>query len=187
MSGSGSVPTYVPKRVGLAPRQRLLVALIALGVAVWGLTVAGPFRQFEAQVAGHELSPWQSTTTVGDVVYVGLGTPHTIGLRLTSECTSLLLMLPCVAAFGLFVSFWGVAVWRAVFGLAVAIAIEFLANQVRIFLIALSWWHWGSAGFWLSHTVVGSILSLVMALGGLFVQSRVTGVTAPASSVRRDY
>ena len=180
---------HVARHATYHPRPRLLLAVGVLGAAIWGLTVAGPFRQFEAHVAGRELSMWRSARTVGDVVYIGLNTPHVIGLRLTSECTSLLLMLPSVAAFSLYVSFWGVALRRAFAGLAVAIAVEFGANQARILMIAVSWWHWGSAGFWVSHAVVGSVLSLAMALGGLYLQARITGVTndLPTAAARRDY
>jgi exosortase/archaeosortase family protein len=173
-----SEPAATP--VQLLTRLAALLGAVALA---GGLVLYNQgFRDVEARVASLAITPFTHTFTVNDVVIVGAGSDHTVGLRITSECTASLLMLPAAILFCLYTLFLGVRIRSASVGLIVAGGIAFFANQVRLFLIAVGWLAWGSSGLWVAHILVGSVISIVAVLATLIVQVRLTAAKGRGAS-----
>lgn len=168
---------------GLGVRVGLAVAAVAAMVGL--LTYNALVRNVEALTVEQALRYWIHARVVRDIIVVEPGQQHTIALRITPECTASLLVLPAVAMFCLFVIFRGVRIGRAVGGIVAACGFAYLANQIRILFIAVSWMYWGNDGVWVAHILVGTAISLVTIFAILVVQVWVTAIKGRVST--REY
>jgi len=148
-----------------------VLAGIVLGAAtvLCGLRV----RLVEAMVLRLLLStPLSKTLRDHTTVYLDLGSRHAVGIDVTAECTVGILVLPLVIAYCLFVAFSGVRVRSALTGLGLGFLVVGVANELRLMSILVAWHRWGHGGLWVSHVLVGSIMSLCAVVLALAVQLR---------------
>jgi exosortase/archaeosortase family protein len=164
---------------------RLLTGALAVLVMIVMLAFNQGFREAEASVVRSVISPFTKAFAVHDVVVIGVDTGHPVGLRITNECTASLLVLPSLVGFCLYILFLGVRIRSAAYGLLMAGLIAFIANQLRLFFIAVSWLAWGPNGLWVAHILVGSIISLLAVFVTLMVQIRLTA--SKGHALTREY
>jgi exosortase/archaeosortase family protein len=164
---------------------RLFTGALAILLVIAMLAFNQGFRDAEASVVRLVIGPFTKAFAVNDVVVIGVNTGHPVGLRITNDCTASLLVLPSLVAFCLYIVFLGVRIRSAAYGLLMAGLIAFVANQFRLFLIAVGWLAWGPNGLWVAHTLVGSLISLLAVFVTLIVQVRVTA--AKGHALTREY
>jgi exosortase/archaeosortase family protein len=159
-----------PRRTPAAQTVRLAVSLSLAGTAYVTLRENERIRDFEAWLAGHVITVaagLPSGNSVGAPVVWFPTKTREIGLVITPECTVALLMVPFIAASALLV--WQrVPIIRPVVGLAVALVMLILVNQLR--LLGIVWFVKGmgfSSGFYWGHTLVGSVVTIVGLAGSL--------------------
>ena len=143
---------------------RVLVGLALLVCCVLAIVEAGAVRNIEAMLAEPLVDAVTSghSTTSRDVILFGLGTNGATGLRISPECTVLVMLLPIGAVVGLLVMFSRLSVPRLFLGGALGALAAILVNQLRIALIAFSLQEWGiDPGYKISHTFVGSVFAII--------------------------
>lgn len=172
VTGRAVVPGHDRASVAAAARLVLFAALV---VALVALVVNAPaFRDLEAWSAQPltALVTGGATSHIDDraVVLFGLGTPGARGLRITSECSALALVLPIVAVVAFLVGFGRrFSVPRVLLAGVGSCLVILVVNTVRIALIATATQRWGSEGYEVSHLFVGSVVSLMGFSLGLIV------------------
>lgn len=140
------------------------------------LTVGSiPYRSLEARVAATLVSCF---TPIRLYRQEWLVTRHDAALWfvVTTICTSSLLLVPL----------WIVAAWAATVrliklrmvlaGFAAGVPTVALISTARLVMVSVSWWKWGNPSLWVTHNLVGTLLSLLAMAAGLSVQIAVTGM-----------
>ncbi|MEU8782891.1 exosortase/archaeosortase family protein [Streptomyces sp. NPDC048637] len=170
-----------------ARTARWAVALCLLAASPAVLTVwAHTYRSFEALAAGKAAGLFTSTIVLGDAFHV----PHSAGsdsdghglwIAVTAACTTTILLVPLVL-----IAAWAVLQPRirpamALLGLAAGLVVLLMTGTARLAGIGLAWHWWGARSFWLSHNLVGSLISLIATVVALGVQFKVTGLRSPAA------
>jgi exosortase/archaeosortase family protein len=151
-----------------------------LAVGLWAATVAAiasatSARAVEAEVAASLAGPVTSgrSGSVGDVILIGLGTPASMGLQITNECTVMLLIVPMLFLAGLIILFPRFKIRNVLFGLLMGVLVVGLTNQVRIVLIAWATENYGfGLGYELTHKFIGSVLAIAGFAAGLLLMLR---------------
>ncbi|MGI9092267.1 MAG: hypothetical protein ACR2FF_02220 [Mycobacteriales bacterium] len=134
------------------------------------------FRGVEALIAARLYSAGMPTSVDfrGAIVFFGLGQPGGFGLRITPECTSAVLIAPIALVAAGLLSRPRVRWHRVLTGFLAASAVLVIADQLRLGVIAWAVQQFGlQAGFQWSHVVVGSVISLVSAVGALVILVRI--------------
>jgi exosortase/archaeosortase family protein len=121
-------------------------------------------RDFEAWLAGHVITVaarLPSGNSVNQPIVWFPAKTEEIGLVITPECTVALLMVPFIIASALLV--WQrVPLIRPLVGLAVAVVMLIIVNQLRLLGIVLFVKQMGYAsGYYWGHTLVGSIITIM--------------------------
>ncbi len=169
-----------PPAVRLFTPARLTMAAALWATMVAGVAYAAAGRRIEARVAAVLAAPVTSghSRSIGDVFLTGLGTDRPLGLRITNECTVLLLIAPMLFIAGLIVLFRRFRIHRVLLGLAAGVLVVTVTNQVRVVLIAWSTQQFGfGTGYEVSHKFAGSVLAIVgFALGTLVMFRLAPGV-----------
>jgi exosortase/archaeosortase family protein len=160
-----------------APRLGAGGLFVALGILV--LAFNGRIRAVETRLSAHLAAVVTGTRTAAvpgtHTFYWLVGTLHMIGLLITSDCTSAILIGPLLFVAG-FLSLGGrVPLSRLVPGAALAAAVLFAVNLLRLAAITWATYHFGMAGFTWSHTLLGSVLTLAALVGALVVLGSMAG------------
>jgi exosortase/archaeosortase family protein len=94
-------------------------------------------------------------------VYFGLGGDRPFGLRMSPECTSAFLLLPLLLV-GAVMIVLRPHIMRQVLGaLGIALVVLILVNQLRLLmLVGLINWLGTDRGYYLGHTMFGSLISV---------------------------
>lgn len=147
------------------PYLRYAVAASFVFVAVSLYAFNEWCRSAEA-AAGEQVIGWVTTGETAlhwerAIAFFGLGTEHAMGLRITAGCSSALLIFPLLLLGAGFMLGGRSTVPRILAGTVVGAAVLVVTNQLRLCLIAWASQSWGLDGFGWSHTVFGSVLSLV--------------------------
>lgn len=154
---------------------RGLLALAIWTTMVGGIVYAARGRAVEARVAAALaglVTPGRSRS-IGDVILTGIGTRGPMGLKITNECTVLLLIVPMLFIAGLIVLFRRFPLHNVLFGLLMSVFVVTLTNQMRVVLIAWATQHYGfGLGYELSHKFVGSVLAIFGFALGMLVMFR---------------
>lgn len=154
-----------PERQRVLPVLRLALAAAIAAAAVTSLVSLAKLCVFEANLTGTVLGPIVRGGTFvppGEPdVYYGLGTDEMFGLRISSGCSAALLVLPILVFATVMLLGHRGRVLDILVGLAVAVGFIIAFNQVRLGIIAFSSMRWGMEGFGWSHTIAGSVISLV--------------------------
>ncbi|MEU6644347.1 exosortase/archaeosortase family protein [Saccharomonospora sp. NPDC046836] len=102
------------------------------------------------------------TSTLNEVILFGLGTSDPTGLRITAECTVIIMVVPIGVVVSLLLMFSRVSMIRLLAGGVIGALAAILVNQLRIALIAFSTQEWGmDPGYEVSHKFVGSVLAII--------------------------
>lgn len=172
---------------GSLRRWVIRIVRVVLGLAVLGLCVlmivqsagARTTEAFLTRPIVGLLTPG-STSSYGSVVFFGLGTPHAAGLRITVECTVLVMLIPIAIAVGALLMCSRIPVGRLLAGGVAGAAVAILVNQIRVALIAFSIEKWGmDPGYEISHKFVGSVLGIVGFVLSFLVLVKLMGGRGP--------
>ncbi|MGW8552600.1 exosortase/archaeosortase family protein [Streptomyces tubercidicus] len=149
----------------------LLAGLTAV-LTVWN----GYYRKGEAFAAGKAAGIFTSTITLDDSYHVTAAPGpygHGVWIVVTMECTTSLMLAPVAL----------LAAWAALqprirpvmtlLGFSSGLAILLALGTVRLAGIGLAFHRWGESSFWLTHNLVGSLISLFSAVIALAIQLKV--------------
>jgi exosortase/archaeosortase family protein len=166
-----------------------LRAVAATSVAAFGaatLTIwAVPYRDLEARAASALVNPFTPTRLYQNEWHVnhgGVGTWFVV----TFLCTSSVLLIPI-----LLVGAWAatmplVRLRSALAGMVTGIGVVVTLNTLRLAVIALSWSRWGDPSLWVTHDLIGTLVSLIAMTAGVGTQVIMTGATARAETRQFD-
>jgi exosortase/archaeosortase family protein len=142
----------------------VVLLLGAVALVVWHRV----YRTIEMQLAGGLIRLFTSdgvyVAAQRQSVYFGLGGETPFGLRMSPECTSAFLLLPLLLV-GAVMILLRPHIARQVLGaLGFSLVALILVNQLRLLmLVGLIDWLGTDRGYYLGHTVFGSLISI---LGG---------------------
>ncbi|MFJ4225696.1 hypothetical protein [Microbacterium sp. NPDC089695] len=173
----------------LTRAMRIFVAaLLTAGVTFLALH-SDAFRAMEATLATWALSPIaiDQIPAHENVYYVWTQEGALIGVRVTIECTALVIGVPltfvAAALLGFTRARWG----RVLVATAVMWLIVLAINVARLGLIGVATQVWEfDTGFPLSHTFVGSLVGIVGYGAGLAALVLIVGIKRPRRLRRRD-
>ena len=163
---------------------RLLGALMLCGIGIGVIWQQGTVRHDEASIAGS----WFGTVLHGrvgstrDIVTFGWSKGPLVGLKITSECTVALLIGPLIILAAIMLAVTKMQIRRLAAGLAVALAIVVVVNQLRLALIAVSTQHWGISGYDVSHKFVGTLVALVGFVAAVLLMIKLAAKPEPRGS-----
>ena len=148
-----SFPTYLTIAVLLAIAAGLVVFLNAYRTAE--VLLAGI-------IIGLASSYGTAVDTVNQVVYFNLGGQFPLGLKMTPECTSALLVLPLVVVAAVMIFLRPQIVRRVLTSLLIATVALVIVNQLRMLLLfGLVNWLGTDRGYYWGHTLLGSLVSII--------------------------
>lgn len=167
-------PGSVARRgLRVAVAAMILAASVALGF------FHDMFRAVEAQLASWMLSPIAERQIPAslDNFFVWVGPETLIALKVTIECTALIIALPLTAVAAVLLATTRVQWWRVGVGLSAMWAIVMIVNTFRLALIGWATQTWGmSPGYDISHTYVGSIVGIAGFVAGFAALFLVLGI-----------
>src|SRR5690349_10720011 len=105
--------TAVAAPVGARDNARILLLVLSAAVIAALFVFSSQLRAAEAVSLKWLLLPWTGTLAVGDTVVIGTDTVRPLALHITPECTSAIMVIPCVVAFALFTVMRNVRITRA--------------------------------------------------------------------------
>lgn len=129
------------------------------------------------------------TGSVDDVIWTGIGTDQMLGMRLTTLCSTVVLLVPLfLLGAGLLAWLRRSPAWRIGAGIVAALIVAVAANQLRLALLVGLWRWQGRAGFDLGHRYLGSIEVIILFALSMFLMVRIaTGgrrtVAEPAQEI----
>lgn len=152
---------FTPARAGV-----FALLLMACGGMLW--SEAG-FRALEASVAARWLDVVvPPVSSSGPGYLVPIGDTGVVMLRVTPECSVLLLIIPILLVLSFFSLHGRTPLPRVIFAAVAASAGLFVVNQFRLGVIAVATNIWGmDPGYELSHVLVGSIIGILGFVGAL--------------------
>lgn len=157
----------------------VVAALVAL--AAYSTTI----RHTEASVASLIIDRFTPSGVSGPIVVIHLDSAQPLGLQITAECSVSMLFIPSLVALAGLMFVRSTDVTRLLEATAISLLLIAAINLLRIVAIAAGSTLWGHDGYWVMHVVVGSVVSIIAVLAGLFVQVR-WGL-APAQRPARAY
>lgn len=136
-----------------------LLVTAAAALALWSDAAIA----LEAQLVAGVLSAFTSggTSSVGHLIWTGIGTESVHGFLITPVCTSLVLIGPILVLTGVLVLLGRKRADWTLLGGALALAVAVGANTLRFILIATAWQLWGEVGFDIMHYYAGSVLVIL--------------------------
>lgn len=143
--------------------RALAVVLLLLAAAL--IVFQRAYRTVEMVLAGGLIRLFTSdgvyVAAQRQSVYFGLGGDRPFGLRMSPECTSAFLLLPLLLV-GAVMIVLRPHITRQVLGaLGIALVVLILVNQLRLLmLVGLINWLGTDRGYYLGHTMFGSLISV---------------------------
>lgn len=151
--------TTARRALRLVPALALAAIAVAL-VAFWSAWIRTE-SSWTAALLGRVFGP--GTGAAEDVFWTGIGTPAMLGMRLTTLCSTVVLLVPlCLLGAALVLGLRRSPLPRIVAGIIAALGVAALANQVRLALLVGLWRWQGQAGFDLGHRYLGSIEVIIL-------------------------
>jgi exosortase/archaeosortase family protein len=172
-----TTPNMTTRR-SLRPRRRhgradVVLRWIAAAVIATAVGAAilwnEQYRSAEATMAAWLLRPFVdgNVGTWGTVFFVQEG-DSVLGLRITVECTALVLIAPLMILAAVLLAVARTRWVRTGLGVLAMIAIVTVVNEIRLALIGFSTERWGvDQGYTISHTFVGSFIGIIGFVLGL--------------------
>jgi exosortase/archaeosortase family protein len=139
----------------------VLLALAAVALVVWHRG----YRTAEMVVAGGLIRLFSSdgvyVAAQRQTVYFGLGGSTPFGLRMSPECTSAFLLLPLLLVGAVMVVLRPRIARQVLGALGISLAALIVVNQLRLLmLVGLINWLGTDQGYYLGHTMFGSLISV---------------------------
>ena len=148
----------------IAWHRALAVALVlaAAALVVWQRV----YRTGEMVLAGGLIRLLTSdgvyVATARQTVYFGLGGDTPFGLRMSPECTSAFLLLPLLLVGAVMVALRPRIARQVLGALAISLAALIVVNQLRLLMLVwLIGWLGTDRGYYLGHTMFGSMVSVI--------------------------
>lgn len=161
-------------------RAARILAAVLLILAVLALVyVNEAFRSFEASAATWALSLFVEGQRLPIAEHYFVRTPEheLIALRVTVECTTLLIGVPLTVVGAVILASTRVPWGRSVLGILAMWAIIFVVNLLRLVIIGWSTQTWGlDPGYEISHVFVGSVVGIIGYALGLAALLLIVGV-----------
>lgn len=154
---------------------RLSVAAALLWGAGWLVWQQEAFRQGEAAIATQLFRPFMGTDVFqwGDEIVIHDAASHYLGLEITAECTTLVLIIPALILAAFVIAFLSVSFGRWALALVFSMGALYLVNMMRMGLIAFMDIVWGQSGFEWAHILIGTLFVLFGGAGVLIAASRI--------------
>jgi exosortase/archaeosortase family protein len=149
------------------------LSIVAFGIATL-TTWSAQYRSLEARATEAVVGLFTSTRLYRNEWHMVHGTSG-LWFAVTSVYTSSVLLVPLIA-----VGAWAAAMprvkLRVVFaGFAAGAAVVVIMSTARLALIGLSWHAWGNSSLYVTHDMIGTLVSLVAMAAGVGTQLVVTG------------
>ncbi|QGN58686.1 hypothetical protein GKE56_13280 [Nostocoides sp. HKS02] len=175
-SSQARSPSMSEVAAARSSRARLVPAGLLAALAVLLVVENEAVRAFEARCAGPlvgMLTRTGASRAVGDVVFFGLGTKDALGLKITTGCTTVVLLAPFLLIMAAIAARSPVPVARVAAAATAGSAMLVAVNVIRLTGIAWATSVWGLAhGFEISHFLVGSIFAILGFAAALVVSVR---------------
>lgn len=158
---------------------RILAALLLILAVLALVWVNEAFRSFEASAATWALSPFVEGQRLPIAEHYFVRTPEheLIALRVTVECTTLLIGVPLTVVGAVILASTRVPWSRSVLAILAMWAIIFVVNLLRLVIIGWSTQTWGlDPGYEISHVFVGSVVGIIGYALGLAALLLIVGV-----------
>jgi exosortase/archaeosortase family protein len=182
------LPTGFGGRIG---NSRVVHTVVALALAAVAVTVMHDNESVRILEAG--ASAWLTGIVTGTRTLVAhgqptflwsLGTRNVEGLTVTADCSSAFIVGPTLLLVALLSVGRRLSLSRLLVAAAISAAIAAVCNVGRITMIAWATHIWGlKSGFFWSHVIVGSLVTLAAGILSLWVVLRVA-FKAPRSAPR---
>jgi exosortase/archaeosortase family protein len=165
-----TVANAIPRTV---PWHRALAAVLVLG-AVALIVWQRAYRTVEMTLAGGLIRLFTSdgvyVAAQRQSVYFGLGGDTPFGLRMSPECTSAFLLLPLLLVGAVMIVLRPRITRQVIGALGIAVVALILVNQLRLLmLVGLIDWLGTDRGYYLGHTMFGSLISVIGGAAALVV------------------
>lgn len=154
---------------------RYLVGLGLLAAGAYFIIIQEQFRSLEAAVVTALLKPFLGAGVFqfADQFVIKLDPLHYLGLQITVECTTLVLLTPMLLFSAAVLMFTRVTWPRWVLATVIGFAIVAVVNAIRIALIAFSTLWWDEAGYEWSHILIGTLVALLGLVGAALLMLRI--------------
>lgn len=154
---------------------RYLVGLGLLAAGSYFIIIQEQFRSLEAAVVTALLKPFLGAGVFqfADQFVIKLDSLHYLGLQITVECTTLVLLTPMLLFSAAVLMFTRVTWPRWVLATVIGFAIVAVVNAIRIALIAFSTLWWDEAGYEWSHILIGTLVALLGLVGAALLMLRI--------------
>lgn len=144
---------------------RLAAMVLLVGAAVALVVFQQGYRNLEAVLASHLFAGGDIRTWAGGdspIVVFRLGETRAFGLEITPECTSAFLIAPFAVLGAAMLLRRRIRPGRVLLGVGLVALLLFIANQLRVAMIAGLINGYGlEQGYQWGHLVLGSLLSIV--------------------------
>ena len=162
MTLAGALPAPRPRTAGWPKALAVLLLGIAAALIIWQRS----YRTVEMQLAGGLIRLFTSdgvyVAAQRQSVYFGLGSDRPFGLRMSPECTSAFLLLPLLVVGAAMIVLRPRVTRQVLVALGVSVVALVLVNQLRLLmLVGLIDWLGTDRGYYLGHTMFGSLLSVI--------------------------
>ncbi|MGF1430382.1 exosortase/archaeosortase family protein [Kitasatospora sp. LaBMicrA B282] len=167
---STPLPPGAKSRQPTRPWPASLTLAGTLSVAAAAMIVFNEvLRAVEARAAAWLYSQLMSETTaaVHTDLLVNIGYTRIVGVEVTQACSSALLVPPFLLMAAAVLLSARRTAREVLGGLGLAAAIIVVGNLVRLVLVALATVHYGRSGYLWSHTLGGSVLSMITMIAAL--------------------
>jgi exosortase/archaeosortase len=152
-----------------------VVALVLVGFGTAVLTVwSTAYRSIEAQLASALVGAFTPSRVYQNEWHVTHGGGG-LWFVVTYLCTSSVLLIPLVLVGAWAITMPLVRLRSALCGLIAGSAVVIALSTVRLVMISLAWRMWGNGSLWVTHDLIGTIISLIAMSAGLGTLVVLTG------------
>lgn len=163
-------------RTGGANRTfRVLLGLSFLAVCVFLIRFQDQIRVLEARAMASILKPFLGDKVFawGDRFMIRTDPSHYLGLQITAECTTLVLLIPLLVFSVAVLTFTRVTWPRWIVALVMGMSLMIVVNALRIAMITAATVWWKNSGYEWAHTFVGTVIALIGIVGTALLMLRV--------------
>lgn len=157
-----TIAGFVPRSVPWHRLAAVVLVAVAVALVVWQRT----YRTVEMVMAGGLIRLFTSdgvyVASSRQSVYFGLGSDTPFGLRMSPECTSAFLLLPLLLVAAVMIALRPRITRQVLGALGIAVVVLVVVNQLRLLaLVGLIDWLGTDRGYYLGHTLFGSLISII--------------------------
>ena len=147
----------------------LLSTIVATTGLLMSTAWSSTYRVMEAHLAAASAGLAIDTNALGDRWSITTAAGDTLILVVTSTCTTSLLVVPLFVAATWLLLLQRMRPVAVLLGLATGLLVLLGLGTLRMCLIGLAWHRWGHGAIWVTHDVLGSLISVLAAAAALLV------------------